>query len=125
FDAETAQAQIDALRAGREAPTTSTTSSAPPTVAPSPTTVPAAPIPRIAVFGDSVAMSLALVIAGWENETGLIYTVDGIAELGCGIGRGGHRRFEGVEAISDECETWPQLWGAAVAEGRPDLAIVS
>ena len=115
FDAETAQQQIDQLRAERSETTT----------APPATVVPTPPIPRIAVFGDSVAMSLALVIAGWEQQTGLVYAVDGVAELGCGIGRGGHRRFEGVEAISEHCESWPQRWGQAVAEGRPDLAIVS
>jgi len=115
FDAESAQERIDQLRSGRSAgPTTTAT-----------TVVPQPPVPRVAVFGDSVALSLALVLAAWEKETGRIFGVDGVTELGCGIGRGGDRRFQGVQPLKGPCEEWPQKWGAAVAQGRPDLAVVT
>ncbi len=118
FDAESAQDRIEALREGRPDATTTT-------VATATTVVPDPPVPRIAVFGDSVALSLALVLAGWEQQSGLIFGVDGITELGCGIGRGGDRRFQGVQSLAGPCEEWPEKWGAAVAAGRPDLAVVT
>ncbi len=117
FDVASAQQQLDAMRANRPSTT-------PPTEVAGAVVSKLPPLPRVATFGDSVSLSLALQIGGWEQQTGLIYGVDGISELGCGIARGGIRRFEGTGPIDPLCDKWPTRWTAALAKGKPDVALV-
>ena len=117
FDVASAQEQLDALRAERPSTT-------PPTEVAGTNETKQAPDPRVATFGDSVSLSLALQIGGWEQQTGLIYGVDGISELGCGIARGGIRRFEGTGPIDPLCDKWPARWTKALTDGKPDVSIL-
>jgi hypothetical protein len=99
------------------------------TVAPSSTTttttLPPPPVPRWAMFGDSTALSLALVSGSWELATGRTQGVGGVMELGCGIVRGGTRRYLEVETIPEVCDRWPTTWAAQLAEVHPDIALVT
>ncbi len=89
-----------------------------------PTTPETPPIPRIAPFGDSVALSLGLVMGLWERETHEVTGVLGIAELGCGIARYGQRKVVGIEDTRPECDNWEQTWKAQLRVSRPDVALV-
>jgi hypothetical protein len=76
------------------------------------------------MFGDSTALSLALLSGSWEVATGRSKGVGGVMELGCGIVRGGERRYFGVEAIHEVCDRWPDTWASELDEARPNVAVV-
>ncbi|MFN8051316.1 MAG: acyltransferase family protein [Acidimicrobiales bacterium] len=85
---------------------------------------PAATPPTFAIFGDSVALSIAYPVATWALRTGDATFQGGDAELGCGIGRGGKQRAFGVTARTSECDAWPQRWSTFVADHQPQIAVV-
>jgi peptidoglycan/LPS O-acetylase OafA/YrhL len=114
FDATTAHRALAELQRRSAASARPTT----------PTTAPVAPVPKVAPYGDSVALSIGLALGLWELKTHEIQGVTGIAELGCGIARGGQRRFIQVEDIKAKCDAWPTTWASALDTYRPDLAIV-
>ncbi len=100
-------------------------STAPPAAVGIPTT--AAPDPnrplRAVIFGDSVARSLALPIAGMGAERQIELINEAV--LGCGVARGGpYRYFGNTLDPTDFCEQWPERWRAAVAAHRPDVVVV-
>ncbi|MCC6227280.1 MAG: acyltransferase [Microthrixaceae bacterium] len=114
FDAESAQGDLIRLQRENAASVRTT----------QPTTAKTAPIPKVAPFGDSVALSLGLILGLWEREEHQIRSVLGIAELGCGIARYGQRKVVDVEDTKPQCDNWPQTWGAQLDASRPDLALV-
>lgn len=115
FDANTAAAELQRVRAESLAdPNT-----------PSDSAVTGPPVPTVAPFGDSVALSLALVLAGWEQQTHQIRGVDGDTQLGCGIVRGGKRKFLGVETIKPLCNEWPNRWATALDAAHPQVSVVA
>jgi len=115
FDAETAVKGLQQLNA-RAAVTTSSAPASASTTSP--------PAPSIAVFGDSVALSIAYPLNVWSLQTGSMNFIGGDAELGCGIGRGGEQRAFGETARTAECDGWPQRWSAFVGQHHPDIALV-
>ena len=121
FDAETAAADLQRTQvaAQRRAATTPP----PPSVA-SVTALAQPPVPAYSVFGDSVSLSIALSLAGWD-ETGQMTGRPGSSDLGCGIVRGGLRRFLGVERLSAGCDNWPAKYAAILDRYHLDLAVVS
>ena len=114
FDADKAQNQLAELQRRSAASARTTT----------PTTAPVAPIPKIAPYGDSVALSIGLAMGLWELKTHEVQGVTGIAELGCGIARGGVRRFIDEEPTKPKCDAWETTWADQLAATKPDLAMV-
>jgi hypothetical protein len=52
-------------------------------------------------------------------------TVGGVLEEGCGITRGGRRRYEGGEgAVPASCDAWPTTWPQALQATSADAAVV-
>jgi len=119
FDADTAAAELQRIRAG------SSTEPTTPAGSVTTTTVAGPPVPTVAAFGDSVTLSLSLIVAGWEQETHQIHGVDGVTELGCGIVRGGKRKFLGIETIRPLCNDWATTWAAALDANHPQVSVVS
>jgi peptidoglycan/LPS O-acetylase OafA/YrhL len=114
FDAEAAQGQLAELQR-RSAASARTTE---------PTTAPTAPVPRIAPYGDSVALSIGLALGLWELKTHEVRGVTGIAELGCGIARGGVRRFIQEEPTKPKCDEWEATWSDQLLRHPADVAMV-
>lgn len=120
FDADRAGAELDDLAsrsvqvAGISTPPKTTVADAPPPV----------PTPSLAIFGDSVSLSVAYPVAHWALTTGEATFLGGDAELGCGIGRGGKQDAFGIARRTEFCDSWPQRWGAFVDEKAPNLAVV-
>jgi hypothetical protein len=83
------------------------------------------PTPNWDIFGDSVALSLALVFGDWEKQTSELHGIGGDAQVGCGIVRGGYRKFTGVQAIRPECDAWPTSWAAEIQRTHPQIAVVT
>lgn len=115
FDAEVAAKQLNGLAAhvsARESTATST---------PTPS---AAEPPTIAVFGDSVSLSIAFPVATWARESGQAVYVGSDAVAGCGIGRGGDQNAFGIARREQLCDSWPQRWATLIDTRTPDIAIV-
>jgi hypothetical protein len=89
------------------------------------TAAPPAPLPRVAVFGDSTALMTSIGFNDWLDETDAGIPVGGVARLGCGVGRGGQRRNgNDIQKIPNDCENWQAEWSAMVDSQRPDLVLV-
>jgi len=84
---------------------------------------PAGP-PTVSVYGDSVALSLGLLVAGWHSSGAPIRLADGITDLGCGITIGGLRQFVTIEPMPPDCDRWPTRWPALVTWTDPDIVLV-
>jgi len=117
FDADAAKAQLQEIQSDQSIPASTTAPQ-------SPAEVETVPPPRFAVFGDSVALSLAFPVAEWSRNSGAATFVGGEAELGCGIGRGGRQRAFGDADRTERCDTWQDRWTTAINGQRPDLAMV-
>ncbi len=91
----------------------------------SPSGVASPGVPRVAVFGDSTALSTGLGLGEVLSASGRADAVGGKTELGCGVGRGGWRKTSGgVEALPDRCNRWEQEWSAALTRLDPTVAVV-
>jgi hypothetical protein len=117
FDADTAKGQLAELQRRSRASARTTA----PTTAP---VAPVAPVPKISPYGDSVALSIGLAMGLWEIKTHEVQGVTGIAELGCGIARGGVRRFIEEEPTKEKCDAWETTWAEQLVATDPDLAMV-
>jgi peptidoglycan/LPS O-acetylase OafA/YrhL len=83
------------------------------------------PTPRVAVFGDSTALMMALGLASWATNTGQLRYVGGVTELGCSITRGGERRYQGLDSeTTPKCDDWPNTWTQQLTTAPADIAIV-
>ena len=94
---------------------------------------------RIMIVGDSLAYDLGRALERWADET-QDAVVWNQAVYGCGIARGGSRRFsfdiapalvKQFEAILDDlehipvaCESWVDWWPIQVARFRPHVVLV-
>lgn len=91
-------------------------------IPPAPPSPPADP-PTVALYGDSVALTL-----GWWGHDGFLNRatyVGGPQSLGCGIGRGGLRwRYWGSAESIKYCDDYPATWSAHARTHRPDVALV-
>jgi hypothetical protein len=78
---------------------------------------------RVAVFGDSVAFTLAWTM--WEGSGTAPYGVDllDLGTLGCGVARGAPLRADGAAGQPNpECADWPQLRTRLIGQYQPDVA---
>jgi hypothetical protein len=76
--------------------------------------------PRVTIFGDSVAHSLA---AGLPPTRGFKITDRSI--IGCGIARPGPvRNAATIQRPYAHCDEWDRVWAAGVRADRPDVALV-
>ena len=105
---------------------------APAPAAPAPAApAPAAPAPvppnqaRVATYGDSTGMLMALGMGPYGAQyPSPLAGVGGEAQLGCGVSRFERRMVEWDEVISENCKTWPTLWPQSVANIQPDIAML-
>ncbi len=86
--------------------------------------LPPPPEPKVAVFGDSTMLSLALLLGNWQLDGAPISAVKGEAELGCGIARGGQRETFMVEPSRPGCDSWATTWAKQVRATNADVAVV-
>lgn len=110
------------------APTTAAVTDAAPSttvVSVPPTTLaPLAP-PRVGVFGDSTAIRMGQGLAAYGQRTGAFEVVVNFGRVGCGVERGGQRRFQGsVFTLVDFCGELDERWAEAVAERPIDVVVV-
>jgi len=92
--------------------------------------------PRLGMFGDSTAMSLAMGIEPWLRDRGGFAVADGDLLMGCGLLEVGEREVHGawVDEASAEgidrhgaavrCRDLPRRWAQAAREQRLDVAVV-
>ena len=91
-------------------------------VPPPPVAPPPGPLPTVAVYGDSVALTL-----GWDAAEGLenrARYVGGVQQLGCGAGRFGLRWHVGTAGNLAMCDDQYAKWAADAAAKRPDVAVI-
>jgi peptidoglycan/LPS O-acetylase OafA/YrhL len=78
---------------------------------------------RILVVGDSTAMMLGFGLDGWARATGQAQ-IASLAEIGCGIGRGGARDYQGVVTdVPEECASLWDDWRTALDTFDPHVVI--
>lgn len=92
---------------------------------------PAAPTPvppnqaRLATYGDSTGMLMALGLGAYGAAyPSPLAGAGGEAELGCGVSRFERRMVEGDQLIEERCKAWPTLWPQSVANIQPDIAML-
>jgi peptidoglycan/LPS O-acetylase OafA/YrhL len=90
-----------------------------------PAPTPTAPQPKISIFGDSVMLSVGLLIGSWQQQGAPLTMGTGSAKLGCGIARFGKRLVLGVESTKPECDAWATTWAASVQKDKPDVVVVA
>jgi peptidoglycan/LPS O-acetylase OafA/YrhL len=83
-------------------------------------------LPRVAIFGDSTALSTALGVATWtESGKADINAVDGWTNLGCSILSPMTFKADGnLETTASICTGYLDKWKAAAARSHPDLAVI-
>jgi len=82
-------------------------------------------VPKLAVFGDSVALSTGLGLGDVLTAQGRAAPVPGATKLGCGLGVGGKRKSAGrEESVPTTCDDWPAVWRELITRERPDLAVI-
>jgi hypothetical protein len=117
FNADTAAGQLRAQQLKNRARAAASTTA--------PTVSAVAPAPTWDIFGDSVALSLALVFGDWEKTSTAMDGIGGIAQVGCGLVRGGYRKFTGIEQVPSHCDTWPTTWPQEIQRTHPQIAVVT
>ncbi|MBI2705638.1 MAG: acyltransferase family protein [Actinobacteria bacterium] len=79
---------------------------------------------RTLVVGDSAALGLGLGMGKYAEQTKAM-NVGSVAQIGCGIGRGGSRKNKDLtEAVPKECQTWETDWPKAIQQDKPDVLVV-
>lgn len=81
-------------------------------------------VPGVGYFGDSVALSLAFAVGNWAAPAGVYRAAEGSADLGCGILRGGMRKFDGPDKPTAACDAWPTTYASVLGRDRVDIAVV-
>ncbi|MDP6980878.1 MAG: acyltransferase family protein [Myxococcota bacterium] len=81
-------------------------------------------IPRIAMFGDSTATTLAVGLQYFQFETGQSVLRRGSAHLGCAVVRKAEIRTGDFVHTYDGCDDFDVSWAKAIREEQPDIAIV-
>lgn len=78
---------------------------------------------RVLVVGDSTAMMVGFGLNEWALATGQAQLAS-LAEIGCGIGRGGERDYQGtVTEVPDSCETLWNDWRTALDTFDPHVVV--
>jgi peptidoglycan/LPS O-acetylase OafA/YrhL len=84
------------------------------------------PRARMAVFGDSTAMTTGLGIGSWIDDTSAATGAIGAALIGCGIAQAGQRQIGdgSVTDLDDKCRAWPDYWRLRARAAAPNVALV-
>ncbi len=82
------------------------------------------PRPDVAMFGDSILLTMALASGYYNADWRYMGPGDGVLELGCGVVRGGRRRTDVDVRAQDTCDSWPETWTRSVEQNDPDAAVV-
>lgn len=80
--------------------------------------------PRIAVFGDSTALTLGIGLQFLQSQAGTSRYSRGAAQLGCGIARDGSIRTGEWVHRNQRCKGFDVAWARAIREEQPDIALV-
>lgn len=81
--------------------------------------------PRIAVYGDSTALTLALALGGWARTHEAGQPSRGVTELGCGLLQDGVSRLRNRPTKPPaRCREMREMWKQSIGSNRPDLAVV-
>ena len=88
------------------------------------TIVPTAPVPQVAVFGDSTALGVGMGLGQWSIDTGTLGVAPGSTKLGCGVSRFQAIKADVVVRPAADCVDWPERWAANVAANTPDVALL-
>jgi hypothetical protein len=83
--------------------------------------------PRIAVFGDSTALTTALGVVDWSAGDQPLDWAGAATWPGCGVGREGESRPPDTDVpapLHRYCQTWPTSWPEVAARGEADVAVV-
>jgi len=108
--------------AGSAGPTSTAPTAADDT--PVPTTAPPPPPLRIAVFGDSTALTSGMGFFTQATPAGLATFVEGQVELGCGVSRFRESRSDLSLEPDANCPDWRTIWPQRVAPGGIDVALL-
>lgn len=115
--------RLDALASGRTRPGPAEVERAPVDAAAA--AEPTGPPLRLAIFGDSIAAANGVGLAEWAVDHPAFDLVPGVTIPGCTLVAAGVRwSGEDPIEISDGCD-WRRTWPAAVAEHRPDVAVIA
>ncbi len=90
------------------------------------------PTVKVAILGDSVAWRLGFALEAAQPEQNYGVSLDNAAIVGCGVLRTERYRAEGsANPMVEQCNPtapsgaqWPALWGAAVRQFHPDVAVI-
>ena len=117
-------ASTSAEATGPEPPAASAPAAAAPAAA-APTSGPATPPPmRIAIFGDSTALTAGVGFYPHAIRAGLATFSPGDVVLGCGVSRFEQSRVDVVIRPREECRDWRTLWPTLVDAGGIDVALL-
>lgn len=80
--------------------------------------------PRLAIVGDSVALTLGSGLRDWGTQTGAALVFNA-GNTNCGIARGGERVSGLTEhVVGDPCPDWSKTWPEWLDDFDPDVVIV-
>jgi hypothetical protein len=85
---------------------------------------PAPPPPRVSLFGDSILLTLGLSMGFWNRGDSHLVLRGGVAELGCGIVRGGAYQEDQLVPVRSVCDDWPTSWPDQVRRRATQVAVV-
>ena len=79
---------------------------------------------RVALFGDSTMLRTGKGVQSFVDLTGSFTLTGGIAQAGCGIGRGGERRYAGYTNITPNKCDWTISWPRWLRDHDDAVAVV-
>lgn len=82
------------------------------------------PPPTVAMFGDSVLLTLSLSGQFWNRGDRHFVTDGGVVRLGCGIVRGGSYVRDRAVGVAKKCDDWPRSWTKESAQRAPDVSVI-
>jgi peptidoglycan/LPS O-acetylase OafA/YrhL len=81
---------------------------------------------RVAVYGDSSALTTTYGIGRWATEDPTAEFALGSSMVGCGVNRSGERYYTAsrILPIADWCREWPAYWTERTRASLPNTALV-
>ncbi len=81
---------------------------------------------RIAVYGDSAALTTTYGIGRWATDDPSAEFAVGSSMVGCGVNRVGDRYYTAkrIEPITDWCKEWPTYWTERTRASLPNTGLI-
>ena len=79
---------------------------------------------RVALFGDSTMLRTGKAVQWFVDTTGAFTLTGGIAQAGCGVGRGGERRYAGYTNVTPTKCDWTISWPRWLRDHDDTMAVV-